>query len=148
MAQQKAHAKNLRTGRCSEPNRMYVITMVTVDRKPIFLEFPAARLLVNVLQKHEELAFANTLCFVVMPDHVHWMMQLGTVHSLSNTMQALKSITSRKLGKTVFQKGFFDHAIRREEDIKKLARYMVANPLRAGLVNNINDYPHWDAVWM
>jgi len=148
MVEQKSHGKNLRKGRYSEENRIYVVTTVTVERKPIFLEFAAARALINVLQKHEELGFANTLCFVVMPGHLHWMMQLGTLHDLSDTMQVLKSITTRKLGKTVFQKGFYDHAVRREEDIKNLARYMVANPLRAGLVNNINDYPHWDAVWM
>ncbi len=145
---QKAHGRNLRKGRYSESNRIYVITTVTVDRKPFFLEFSAARILINVLQKHEKLEFANTLCFVVMPDHLHWIMQLGTVHNLSDTIQALKSIISRKLGETVFQKGFYDHAIRREEDIKSLARYIVANPLRAGLVSNINDYSHWDAVWM
>jgi hypothetical protein len=29
-----------------------------------------------------------------------------------------------------------------------LARYIVANPLRAGLVEHLGDYPHWDAVWL
>lgn len=29
-----------------------------------------------------------------------------------------------------------------------MARYMVANPLRAGLVSSIREYPHWDAVWL
>ena len=30
----------------------------------------------------------------------------------------------------------------------KLARYVVANPLRAGLVEKLGDYPLWDAVWV
>ncbi len=29
-----------------------------------------------------------------------------------------------------------------------LAPNVVANPLRAGLVNKIGDYPFWNAVWM
>jgi putative transposase len=29
-----------------------------------------------------------------------------------------------------------------------IARYIVANPLRAGLVERLGDYPHWDAVWL
>ncbi|MES9878966.1 MAG: transposase, partial [Candidatus Sedimenticola sp. 1PA] len=33
-------------------------------------------------------------------------------------------------------------------DIKELARYIVANPLRGGLVESIGDYPHWDAMWL
>jgi len=29
-----------------------------------------------------------------------------------------------------------------------MARYIVANPLRAGLVERIGDYPLWDATWL
>ncbi|MGH8412134.1 MAG: REP-associated tyrosine transposase, partial [Pseudomonas sp.] len=38
--------------------------------------------------------------------------------------------------------------IRRDEDLPAVARYIVANPLRAGLVEKIGDYPLWDAVWL
>ncbi|WP_423251811.1 transposase, partial [Pseudomonas viridiflava] len=41
----------------------------------------------------------------------------------------------------VWQKGYHDRAIRREEDVLKAARYIVANPLRAGLVTNVGDFP-------
>jgi hypothetical protein len=37
--------------------------------------------------------------------------------------------------------------IRREEDLVSIARYIVANPLRAGIVKSVREYPHWDAVW-
>ncbi len=144
----KPHAKNLRKGRFSEPGRIYVITMVIRKRRPAFNNFKNARSLIQVLMDHERAGFAKTLCFVVMPDHLHWMMQLGCDKNLGKTIHALKSITSRRVGSSIFQKGYYDHAVRKEEDIKTLARYIVANPLRAGLVNNINDYPHWDAVWL
>lgn len=49
---------------------------------------------------------------------------------------------------SLWQKGFHDHAIRKEENIQQLARYIVANPLRAGLVEKIGDYPLWDAIWL
>ena len=38
--------------------------------------------------------------------------------------------------------------VRRDEDLRGLARYIVANPLRAQLVQRIGDYPHWDAMWL
>jgi len=38
--------------------------------------------------------------------------------------------------------------MRKEEDLQALARYIVANPLRAGLVKRVGDYPHWDAMWL
>lgn len=145
---EKPHSKDLRKGRFSEPGRIYVITTVTSRRQPLFQDFLAARTLIQVMMEHERAGFAATLCFVVMPDHLHWMIQLGEMKNLGETVQALKSLTSRKIGRPVFQKGYYDHAVRKEEDVKNLARYIVANPLRAGLVGNINDYPHWDAVWV
>lgn len=48
----------------------------------------------------------------------------------------------------VWQRGFHDRALRQEEDLIATARYVVANPLRAGLVDRIGDYPWWDAVWL
>lgn len=48
----------------------------------------------------------------------------------------------------LWQKGFHDRAIRKEEDLQAIARYVVANPLRAGLVDKIGDYPLWDAIWL
>ncbi|MGA9470718.1 MAG: transposase, partial [Candidatus Macondimonas sp.] len=52
------------------------------------------------------------------------------------------------LGMRIWQPGFHDRAMRREEDLRSAARYLVGNPLRAGLVEKAGDYPHWDAVWI
>jgi len=144
----RPHGKSLRKGRFSESGLVYVITTVTRDRQPVFADYFAARALIQVLIGHERLGFARTLCFVVMPDHLHWMMQLGGSKTLAEAVHALKSMTTRRIGRSIFQKGYYDHAVRKEEDLRELARYIVANPLRAGLVNKINDYPHWDAIWM
>lgn len=48
----------------------------------------------------------------------------------------------------LWQDGFHDRALRREEDVLPAARYIVANPLRAGLVSRVGDYPLWDSVWL
>lgn len=148
MVYRKYHGKNLRKGRVSIPSQIYSITTVTRKRLPVFADFAAARTLIGVLREHEQHGYAKTLCFVVMPDHLHWMMELTGKRNLGRVMQGVKSLTARRAGKRIWQKGFYDHALRREEDMKALARYIVANPLRAGLVNHINDYPHWDAVWL
>ena len=93
------------------------------------------------------------MAWVVMPDHFHWLIELQQ-GSLSDLMQKTKSrstktvnrLTGRKV--PLWQKGFHDRALRREEDLVKTARYIVANPLRAGLVQKLGDYPLWDAVWV
>ena len=144
----RPNGRNLRKGRVSEPNRIYSITTVTHDRGKIFSDFSNARCLVRVLQSTESLGQAHTLCFVVMPDHLHWLMQLGEGHDLSAVVRSVKALTSKRIGYRVWQKGFHDHAIRAEEDVTAIARYIVANPLRAGLVERVGDYSHWDAVWL
>ena len=55
---------------------------------------------------------------------------------------------ARGRGGTVWMPGFHDHALRHERDILPSARYIVANPLRAGLVDRLGRYPYWDAVWL
>lgn len=124
------------------------MTSVTTGRHPVFAELAAARVLVRALRREQELERASTLAFVVMPDHLHWLLELGERRSLSVVVRAVKAVTAHELGRTIWQAGFHDHALRREEDLATVARYVVANPVRAGLVQRVGDYPHWDAIWL
>jgi putative transposase len=145
---QYPHQKNLRKGRYSSDNQIYHITTTTLSRVPVFKDFYAARMLVNILKTSDELNNTSTLAFVVMPDHIHWLFQLNQKQSLSKLIQGIKSISSRAYGKPIWQTGYYDHAIRKDEDIVNIARYIIANPIRAGLVKRVGDYPHWHAVWL
>jgi REP element-mobilizing transposase RayT len=125
-----------------------MITVVTAERRRVFEQFSAARTLIGYLKTENDLQRANTVAFVVMPDHLHWLMQLGEVATLSQVVRGVKSLTSHRLGYPVWQRGYHDHAVRRDEDLKAMSRYVIANPIRAGLVSSVGDYPHWDAVWV
>ena len=62
---------------------------------------------------------------------------------------AARTFTDGKSEKRpVWASAYHDHAIRDDEDLRAVARYIVANPLRAGLVKSVADYPFWDAVWL
>jgi len=148
------HAANLRTGRFSENGRIYLITTATVERSPVFTDFVLARQAIHALRKCDETDETRTLCFVLMPDHLHWLFELCS-DDLSGAVRRFKSTGSRWINRTrdtpgapLWQAGFHDHALRREEDMQGIARYIVANPLRAGLVSRIGEYPHWDAAWL
>ena len=149
------HAKDLRKGRISLPNQIYLLTTVTKDRGPLFADLACGRIVVGAMRHHAEHGYAESLAFVVMPDHLHWLVQLHTGVRLDRLMRLLKAYTARRInahrgtkGQAVWQAGYHDHAIRREEDIVAVARYIVANPLRAGLVQRIGEYPLWDAIWV
>ena len=139
------HQKNLRQGRYSRQGQIYHVTTTTKDRNPLFLDMRNARILINVMHLQPN---AMTLAYVVMPDHLHWLLQLAGDADLSRTVQSIKSISAHKIGRQVWQPGFYDHALRKDEGMQSVARYIITNPLRARLVNRIGDYPHWDAIWL
>jgi len=144
----KPHASSLRKGRYSEANRIYLITTITECREHVFDDLVASRIVINTLKEGQAREDAETLAFVLMPDHLHWLMQLGSGKSLASVVAAIKSVSAHRIGRKIWQDGFHDHALRKEEDIQGTARYVVANPLRAELVKKIGDYPHWDAMWL
>jgi len=150
----RGHA--LRKGRVSLPNHSYLLTTVTEQREPVFIDFAAARLLIACLKAVHNGGFAESLAFVVMPDHLHWLVQLGETMPLRRVVQTIKGRSSRLIGlqrqsgasKPLWQPGYHDHALRSDEDVRQVARYIVGNPIRAGLVEHIGDYPFWDAFWL
>ena len=106
------HSHSLRTGRHTQAGQIYLLTSVTADRQLVFADFLAARCLIRCLQQAALLRQADTLVFVVMPDHLHWLMQLGEGIDLSRCMGSVKSISARQLGMPFWQTGFHDHAVR------------------------------------
>ncbi|AGE25123.1 MULTISPECIES: REP-associated tyrosine transposase [Pseudomonas] len=146
-------SKRLRIGRCDELNRIYLLTSNTLGREPIFSDFKLGRLVVQQLRIAQNQGLATSLAWVVMPDHFHWLISLEK-GSLADLMRQVKSRSTRVVNAVarrqgrLWQPGFHDHALRREESLQGVARYIVANPLRAGLVKKFGDYPLWDAIWL
>ncbi len=157
------HGSNLRKGRYSMCNGVYVITAVTRGRVPRFADLWCGRILVNAMRNHAAKGDVESLAFVVMPDHLHWLVSLTGNLGLSDLMRSVKGYSSHCLhshhGRNaavatfpargpVWQEGYHDHSLRDEEDVRMVARYVVMNPVRAGLVSNIWNYPLWDAIWV
>ena len=149
----KAHAHSLRKGRFSGIGHAYMITTTVHERSPVFSDWRLGRLLVTELRQAQTLGLADSLAWVVMPDHLHWLLVLRD-GSLAQLVQRVKSCSAIAVNKArgsagqLWQAGFHDTGVRREQDLKRLARYIIANPLRAGLVERVGDYPLWDAVWL
>jgi REP element-mobilizing transposase RayT len=138
----------LRRGRASISGQAYHIIATTLQRTPVFSDFRRARIAIRVLMDEDKLGAVSTLAFVLMPDHLHWLIELGDRADMRNVVGRVKSLIARRLDGAIWQPGFYDHALRKDEDIATVARYIVANPVRAGLVSKLGDYPHWDAIWM
>ena len=139
-------------GRYSETGRTYLLTTVTECRRPIFSDFQLGRLVVNQLRQAHDEGIVNSIAWVVMPDHCHWLVELRH-KSVSELMCRIKSRSSVAVNHAsqsngrLWQKGYYDRALRHEEDLKAAARYIIRNPIRAQLATRIGDYPLWDACW-
>ena len=145
---------DLTKGRYSQAGQEYHVTFTTQGRSPYFAQLNAAHLFCQTLhQLHHENKLHPT-CWVLMPDHVHLLLQLQDGENLRDALQHLKGRSAHTINKAckrrgpLWQKSFFDRALRRDEDRLAIARYIVANPLRAGLLKRIGDCPYWDSVWL
>ena len=83
-----------------------------------------------------------------MPDHLHFVTELKE-SSLAQMVRSLKSYTANEINRLLKRKGAFwqnqyhDHTVRKEEVLNEVILYTLNNPVRAGLVSNFHDYPHW-----
>lgn len=148
-----SNGSQLLKGRYSEQGRIYLLTTVTEQRRPIFSDFHIGRLMVSQLRQAHDQGIVDSIAWVVMPDHCHWLFELRqkTLGELMCRIKSRSSVTVNNASQSsgrLWQKGYHDRALRREDDLKATARYIVQNPIRAGLATRIGDYPLWDACWM
>jgi putative transposase len=125
------------------------ITTCTYNRKQILASVDTASILLEELR--ESLSRHGWLIgrYVIMPDHVHFLCAEGSERAkpLSRFMQSWKQWTSKRISRLmmisppVWQKGFFDHVIRSQGMMRCKWEYIQRNPLRAGLVERVEDWP-------
>lgn len=87
----------------------------------------------------------DAVVYLFMPDHCHIILQ-GKSEQAS-VLDAMKKFKQRSgywfstdVPEVKWQKGFYDHLLRREEELEKHVRYVLENPLRKGLVNDWRQY--------
>ena len=82
-----------------------------------------------------------------MPDHVH-LLANGVAETsdgrkfISLAKQLAAFYVAKNCGVRLWQHYGYEHVLRREEDTLAIARYIIANPVRAGLAASVFDYPH------
>ena len=91
----------------------------------------------------------DAYCF--MPDHLHVLISSSSGTDVPGFMKELKQRTAFRLHKEegirLWQKGYYDHVLRREEETKAVAEYILHNPVRAGLCKQWEEYPYSWSRW-
>ena len=145
MARPKPHSSNLRAGRHSQPGTFYFLTTTVADRRQIFTNPKRASIVLDAIRWLHTANRFYVDAAVLMPDHLHIVGQLRN-STLARMMHTLKSYTANCLVASgvdmpVWQDGYHDHGLRDDEDYRGRARYVLQNPVRAGLARQVDDYP-------
>src|SRR5947209_9407678 len=92
-----------------------------------------ARVIFRTAREYHSLQRWYLQLLLLMPDHLHTLIAIPAETDLSNLIRDFKRIVARKAG-IQWQRNFFDHRVRHDESEEEKARYILQNPVRAGLI--------------
>lgn len=126
----------------------YFLTVCTHNRQRHFAHGATVEATwLQFLQYSKREAFA-ILAYCFMPDHVHLLLE--GQHPSANLRRFVRAAKqgagydfSKRSGTRLWQENYFDHTLRHDEATIEVVRYLLNNPVRAGLVESLDAYPHW-----
>ncbi len=128
------------------PGAAVFITQVVQDREPVFRDRKAVSLLHNILNNVKELHPFELLGYVILPDHLHIVIQPTGESNFSDIMHSFKPNFTKAYKKMIglsssqsmkfWQKRFWDHVIRDDRDLENHLHYTHFNPVKHGLIND------------
>lgn len=126
---------DLTKGRYSAHDMEYHVTAITHTRTAFFLDPNIANSFCQTLQSLIAEQHLSTLCWVLMPDHFHLLLRIQEKQNLAATVQLIKGRSARscnrvmqRLGK-LWQRGFYEHTLRKEEDRLAIAKLYRRKPI-------------------
>ena len=125
--------------------RANFLTLCTNGRAKTFSDHAIIILLLDILHGTCAAHFFEVYAYCFMPDHLHLIL-VGTRDSsnLSRAIQSFKGKTAAAARGTgireLWQKGFYDHVLRSGESLDAAANYMFMNPVRAGFVQQADEW--------
>ncbi len=130
------------------PNAVVFITTVTHRRIPVFDSEEDIQLFWYTLWRVREIHPFRLLAYVILPDHLHWLMRVrdGDFSKVLHSVKRNYTINYKKAhGITsefkLWQRRFWDHVIRNERDLHNHFDYIHWNPVKHGYVQRPED---WD----
>ncbi|MGI8731771.1 MAG: REP-associated tyrosine transposase [Pyrinomonadaceae bacterium] len=158
--------------RISKDSPVYYLTSVTNNRLPVFQTARIKDLVCSALNEARTSAGLLLFAYVIMPEHLHAF--IGSDRKPSEVLRYINGISSRRLinylkarryesslqklkraqGARAYQYSLWDHhpnvkLITTENGFMEKVNYIHLNPVRAGLVEQPQDY-RWSSVrcWM
>jgi putative transposase len=129
----------------------FSITIATEGRYPWFRRYcELAATTTDLLADLAKNRGTALHAWCIMPDHIHLLLQDKDIVEFVRFFKGRLTPEARRLepGRALWQRSFYDHALRWEESLSDVALYIWQNPVRAGIIDCASDYP-WSGslVW-
>jgi len=134
----------MRYKRLHVPGTMVFLTLVTANRQPILCKPDVRSVLSHAVQHVRGRHEFRMVAYVVLPDHCHMLWQLPDQDGdFSTRVRLIKHFIARhgEMPSPVWQKRFWDHLIRDEDDLKRHCDYIHYNPVKHGYVQAVREWP-------
>ncbi|RPI54261.1 MAG: transposase [Acidobacteria bacterium] len=125
----------------------YFLTFCTFRRHHFFIDATTVSNTLTQFRQTSQREGFEILAYCFMPDHTHELVE--GLHESADLRRFCKLAKQRSGGVharsgrgPLWQEGYYDRVLRDGEDIRQVARYILNNPIRAGLVNTPADYPY------
>ncbi len=131
----------------------YFLTFCTYNRQDIFRDAAVVECTIKQFRDVASRESFAVLAYCLMPDHAHLLVE--ALQETSNLRRFAK-LAKQHSGATYaqiwrgrqWQEGYYDRVLREDEDAKRVARYILNNPVRAALVSTPVEYPYLGSdVW-
>jgi putative transposase len=124
----------------------YFVTFCTFERRDLLSDVVTAQSVLSQFRRTSHRNKFAILAYCLMPDHVHLLLEGRSERSdFRGLIKSLKQSSGQRYAsrakQRLWQEGYWDRVLRPDDDAKKIARYIVENPVRAGLVRCAVDYP-------
>ena len=125
----------------------YCLTFCTDHRRHVFTSNETVNLVLEQISRAAgENQFA-VIAYCFMPDHLHLLIEGQSESSdcrrfIARAKQYSGFYYSKAFDSRLWQRYGYEHVLRDDEETHAVARYILSNPLRAGLAESVEDYPY------
>jgi putative transposase len=124
----------------------YSLMFCTDARRRVLTDAAVVELIVQQLSRAASEQKFSVIAYCFMPDHLHLLVE-GMCDN-SDGRRFIKTFKqysgyhySQKRHETLWQRPGFEHVLRDDETTVEVVKYILANPVRAGLAATVQEYP-------
>jgi putative transposase len=125
----------------------YSLTFCTRLRRHLFVNDDVVSLVLAQFSRGADEEYFAVTAYCFMPDQVHLLVEGTSPASdcrrfIKRSKQYAGFAYSARFGQKLWQPGGFERVLRKDEDTNTVARYIVENPVRAGIAQTVEEYPY------